>query len=102
MRGRIIAFLLVVVVGGWLVYDVRQPASAQWTTRGALVALHAYRYALSPVFTRMGVACRFTPTCSRYASAAFAKYGFVRGSYLTVRRVARCGPWTPAGTKDEP
>ena len=74
----------------------------QWTTSGALVALRTYRSTLSPVFTRMGVACRFTPTCSRYASEAVAKDGFVRGSDLTVRRVARCGPWTPMGTRDEP
>ena len=102
MRVRIVTLLVVLVAGGLLIYDLRQPPAAQWTTSGTLVALRTYRSTLSPVFTRMGVACRFTPTCSRYASAAYAKYGFVRGSYLTVRRVARCGPWTPAGTKDEP
>ena len=102
MRFRVIAVVVVIFVGAWLVYDVRQPPDTQWTTRGALVALRGYRYAVSPVLTRMGVSCRFTPTCSRYASAAFAKYGFVRGSYLTVRRVARCGSWTPLGTHDEP
>jgi len=102
MRVRVITLLVVLVAGGWLVYDMRQPPAEQLTTRGVLVGLRGYRYAVSPVFTKMGIACRFTPTCSRYASAAFAKYGFVRGSYLTVRRVARCGPWTPIGTKDEP
>jgi len=102
VRARIVALLVVLVVGGGFVYDVRQPPSGQWTTRSALVALRAYRYTLSPVLTRMGVGCRFTPTCSRYASAAFAKYGFVRGSYVRVRRVARGGPWTPMGTRDEP
>ena len=102
MRVRILTLLGVLAVGGWLVYDVGQPPAAQWTTSAALVSLQTYRATLSPVFTRMGVSCRFTPTCSRYASAAYAKYGFVRGSYLTVRRVARCGPWTPLGTKDEP
>ena len=102
MRVRVLTLALLLAVTASLAYDLHQPPTAQWTTRGALVALRAYRATLSPVFTRMGIACRFTPTCSRYASGAYAKYGFVRGSLMTVRRVARCGPWTPAGTRDEP
>jgi putative membrane protein insertion efficiency factor len=102
MRFRVIAVVVVIVVAAWFVHDVRRPPDAQWTTHGVLVALRGYRYAVSPVLARMGVSCRFSPTCSRYATAAFAKYGFVRGSYLTVWRVARCGPWTPIGTRDDP
>ena len=50
----------------------------------------------------MGVECRFTPTCSHYGEAVIQKYGFVRGGWMSLRRVARCGPWTPKGTVDLP
>jgi putative membrane protein insertion efficiency factor len=58
----------------------------------ALVA--AYRYLLSPM---LGRSCRFFPTCSEYAMEALERYGALRGSWLTVRRVARCHPWHPGG-----
>lgn len=58
----------------------------------ALVA--AYRYLLSPM---LGRSCRFFPTCSEYAMEALARHGALRGTWLTVRRVARCHPWHPGG-----
>ena len=42
-------------------------------------------------------ACRFTPTCSQYALAAFRKYGPFKGLYLAVRRILRCHPWGGSG-----
>jgi uncharacterized protein len=51
----------------------------------ALVA--AYRYLLSPM---LGRSCRFFPTCSEYAMEALERHGALRGTWLTVRRVARC------------
>jgi putative membrane protein insertion efficiency factor len=36
--------------------------------------------------------CRFTPSCSTYASDAIARHGVVRGSMLAIRRLARCHP----------
>jgi len=50
----------------------------------------------------LGISCRFTPTCSHYADAVVAKHGALRGSWLSVKRLARCGPWTAAGTVDDP
>jgi uncharacterized protein len=58
----------------------------------ALVA--AYRYLLSPM---LGRSCRFLPTCSEYAMEALERHGALRGTWLTVRRVARCHPWHPGG-----
>jgi putative membrane protein insertion efficiency factor len=50
----------------------------------------------------MGARCRFEPSCSHYADAVIARHGALEGSWLTIRRIARCGPWTPAGTIDPP
>ena len=41
--------------------------------------------------------CRFTPTCSEYAVDAITTFGFFRGTWLTMLRLARCGPWHPGG-----
>jgi putative component of membrane protein insertase Oxa1/YidC/SpoIIIJ protein YidD len=35
--------------------------------------------------------CRFTPSCSRYATLALKKYGAVGGVRATARRLRRCG-----------
>lgn len=47
-------------------------------------------------FVPQGV-CRFRPTCSEYSKEAFIKYGVFKGMWLTVRRIARCHPWTSGG-----
>lgn len=36
--------------------------------------------------------CKFTPTCSEYALIALEKYGFLKGSYLSIKRILRCNP----------
>lgn len=41
--------------------------------------------------------CRFHPTCSSYAVTALEQHGAVRGSWLGLRRVARCHPFHPGG-----
>jgi len=53
-----------------------------------------YRLLLSPW---LGSACRFEPTCSVYAIGALQTHGAATGSYLTLRRLARCQPWCDGG-----
>lgn len=68
--------------------------------RTLLIALvRGYRLLLSPW---LGSACRFEPTCSVYAIAALERHGAAAGSYLTLRRLARCGPWCQGGCDPVP
>ncbi|MGJ6121388.1 MULTISPECIES: membrane protein insertion efficiency factor YidD [Mycobacteriaceae] len=41
--------------------------------------------------------CRFTPTCSEYAVDALTEWGLIRGGWLAVVRLAKCGPWHRGG-----
>lgn len=41
--------------------------------------------------------CRFYPTCSHYAVEAVSKFGVIRGVWMSVKRISRCGPWHPGG-----
>jgi putative membrane protein insertion efficiency factor len=68
----------------------------------AIASIHLYQRALAPGAARIGLRCRFTPTCSRYAETVIARDGVVLGGWLTLKRVARCTPWTPMGTREEP
>ncbi len=53
-----------------------------------------YRRFLSPL---KPPTCRFHPTCSAYALQALERHGAVRGSWLTIRRLCRCHPFTEPG-----
>jgi putative membrane protein insertion efficiency factor len=59
-----------------------------------LALVRGYRFFLSPW---LGSSCRFEPTCSRYALEALERHGAAAGSYLTLRRLARCHPWCEGG-----
>lgn len=59
-----------------------------------LAALRLYKVLVSPV---LPPACRFAPTCSEYAHEAIEKHGAARGGTLALRRLLRCGPWSPGG-----
>jgi putative membrane protein insertion efficiency factor len=70
-------------------------ARVQAIPQRVLIALvQAYRLLLSPW---LGSSCRFEPTCSRYALQALKDHGAAAGSYLTLRRLARCHPWCEGG-----
>jgi uncharacterized protein len=70
--------------------------------RVVLGGIHAYQHTLSPLATRVGIRCRFTPSCSRYADVVIRRDGVLRGGWQSLKRVARCNPVTPFGTRDEP
>jgi putative membrane protein insertion efficiency factor len=60
----------------------------------AIGALAFYKRAISPWLPR---ACRYEPTCSVYAREAIERHGLARGSWLALRRLARCHPLRPGG-----
>lgn len=58
-----------------------------WLIRG-------YQRFISPL---LGPHCRFTPTCSQYGVEAISRFGFVKGGWLTLKRVLRCHPLNDGG-----
>lgn len=70
--------------------------------RAAVASLQFYQRALAPAAARVGLTCRLTPSCSHYGIAVIARDGVVLGGWRTLRRIARCGPWVPVGTRDDP
>ncbi len=54
-----------------------------------------YRMFISPLKGRSS--CIYMPTCSQYAIEALEKYGALKGTYLSVKRVLRCHPFAKGG-----
>ncbi len=54
-----------------------------------LLLIKFYRLAISPL---LPATCRFIPTCSEYGLTAVKRFGFLKGLYLTCRRILRCRP----------
>jgi putative membrane protein insertion efficiency factor len=61
---------------------------------GLLALIRAYQWTIGPALPR---SCRFEPSCSRYAYTAIDRHGPLRGSWLTLKRLARCQPWGGSG-----
>lgn len=41
--------------------------------------------------------CKYTPTCSNYAIGVLSEFGFFKGTYLTIKRILKCNPWSKGG-----
>tara|TARA_Y100000741_G_scaffold311240_1_gene255260 strand:+ start:42 stop:293 length:252 start_codon:yes stop_codon:yes gene_type:complete len=48
-----------------------------------------YKYLISPLF---GNSCRYLPTCSDYSIDALKEFGFLKGSYFSIKRILSCHP----------
>ena len=62
--------------------------------RALMSAIRVYQSTVGPALPR---ACRYEPTCSYYAYTALARHGALRGSWLALRRLARCQPFGGSG-----
>jgi len=70
-----------------------------WTARLGVAFVHAYQLLLSPF---LGGACRFEPSCSKYAIGAFEQHGLFVGGWFALRRVLKCHPFGPHGLDPVP
>ena len=41
--------------------------------------------------------CKYQPTCSNYAIGVFEEFGFFKGSWLTIKRILKCNPFSRGG-----
>jgi putative membrane protein insertion efficiency factor len=73
------------------------PAVMLWLLRSVI---RVYQCTLSPALSLLcgpDSGCRFTPTCSAYFLEAVETHGIGRGSWLGLKRLARCHPWGGCG-----
>ena len=63
-------------------------------TQLAMGLIKLYQNTVSKVLPPV---CRFQPTCSQYAFEAIKRHGFIRGSWLAAKRLARCNPFSEGG-----
>lgn len=64
------------------------------------LVIRGYQKILSPVIHFIGgpgSGCRYTPTCSEYFLQSVEVHGVFRGSWLGLKRIARCQPWGGSG-----
>ncbi|RLC31642.1 membrane protein insertion efficiency factor YidD [Candidatus Woesebacteria bacterium] len=47
-----------------------------------------------------GGGCRYSPTCSEYSKEALEKFGLAKGTWMSIRRLSRCHPFSKAGFYD--
>ena len=55
-----------------------------------LAIIKFYQNFISPLLPST---CRYTPTCSEYAKQSLVKYGLIKGSFISVKRIIKCNPW---------
>ena len=63
-------------------------------TKIMILLIRFYQKYISPL---KRPTCRFYPTCSSYAIQAYKKYGFFKGSVLSIWRILRCNPFCKGG-----
>jgi hypothetical protein len=56
--------------------------------------IRCYQFVISPLFPQ---SCRFSPSCSEYSVTAIKRYGPIKGTVLSLKRIIRCHPFNPGG-----
>ena len=60
----------------------------------SLFLIRVYQKHISP---GLPATCRFVPTCSDYAIQAIERFGFLKGSLISLWRILRCNPFCKGG-----
>jgi uncharacterized protein len=63
-------------------------------TRVLQAVIRAYQVTISPLFAG---SCRYYPSCSQYTYEAVTRYGWLRGSWMGMKRIGRCHPFARGG-----
>ncbi len=58
-------------------------------TNTLIKIIKGYKFLISPL---IGNSCRYLPTCSEYSIEALKNYGFLKGTYMSVKRILSCHP----------
>ena len=56
--------------------------------------IKTYKFLISPL---LGHSCRFLPTCSEYSIEALKKFGLIKGTIVSIKRILSCHPWGKGG-----
>ena len=56
--------------------------------------IKGYKILISPL---LGHSCRYLPTCSEYSIEALKKFGLIKGTFLSIKRILSCHPWGKGG-----
>lgn len=82
------------------IFDWSRPPQEQLSVHVYEAAVVSpYRWLVRPLMATF-VRCRYQPTCSQYSVEAVRAYGFPVGCWMTTKRLLRCMPWVPLGTRD--
>ena len=55
-----------------------------------IIIVKIYQLFISPI---IGQNCRYLPTCSEYTIECLEKFGIIKGTFLSLKRISKCHPW---------
>lgn len=60
----------------------------------SLFLIKLYQNFISPLLPST---CRYSPTCSEYSKQSLVKFGLIKGSIVSIKRIIKCNPWGGSG-----
>ena len=59
--------------------------------------INLYQKHISAWLSNNQIHCKYYPTCSEYTKQAINKYGAIKGTFLGIKRILRCNPFSKGG-----
>ena len=56
-----------------------------------------YKKHIAVFLKKNGIECKYYPTCSEYSLQAIKKYGALKGTFLSIKRILKCNPFSKGG-----